>query len=80
MTIVADHGHPRIMGRLVAQKLPDGGVNGLLTRQESAVATPARVRGVEQVQLAPIRLCPIGGLALRACGAARSPCNREWLS
>ena len=34
-------GHPRIMGRLVASKLPDGVLNSLFARQESVVATAA---------------------------------------
>jgi len=34
-------GDPRIIGRLVAWKLPDGALNSLFTRQESVVAAAA---------------------------------------
>jgi hypothetical protein len=46
-------GHPRIIGWLVAWKLPDGVLTDLFTSQESVVATAARVRGVERVKLCP---------------------------
>jgi hypothetical protein len=61
-------GHPPIIGRLVAYKLPDRALNSLCTKQQSVVATAApgswSCAGPALRQSGP---GPIDGLAPRAC-------------